>query len=76
MASDPGQEILRVDTVQRLNHEGEVVDQPNQTRVIVLSLHIPCNGVFACNNRNSSTDALLNCQVQAAGNVFDGPALA
>jgi len=49
---------------------------PDQARVIVFNLHIPRDGVFAGNNRNSSADTLLDCQIQAARNVFDGPALA
>lgn len=75
-ASDPGQEILRVIVDQVLSHCGKAVDRPNQTRIIMLNLHIPRNGVFACYDRNSSTDTLLDCQVQAASHAFDGPALA
>lgn len=42
----------------------------------MFNLHIPRSGVFAGDNRNSSADTLLDCQVQATGNTFDGPALA
>lgn len=38
--------------------------------------HIPRSGVFAGNNRNPRANTLLKCQIQTAGNTFDGPALA